>query len=147
MPPSVSLGFFLFTFSLFGFEHCHHISYFCDMTKSFWFFGFFHLCLGTFDHWGSFCIFLALDPSAGCDLSQCYFQEKHIRLKKELQRIFFSIVKGLSKIAWIGKLCFLLYKYAKWFLIIHLVKTQLWSHLMVFGFFFRFFFLGDCLNF
>jgi len=33
----------------------------------------------------------------GVILAKVIFQEKRIRLKKELQRIFFSIVKGLSK--------------------------------------------------
>jgi hypothetical protein len=40
-----------------------------------------------------------LTPVQGVILAKVIFQEKHIRLKKELQRIFFSIVKGLSKIA------------------------------------------------
>jgi hypothetical protein len=49
----------------------------------------------------------------------------------------------------IGKLCFLICEYAKWFLIIHAVKTQLWSYLMVFGLSFMVFFyvLGYHLNF
>ena len=49
-----------------------------------------------------FC-FSHLPPSVGCNLSLGYFsQEKHIRLKRGLQRIFkekhvISLVKGLSK--------------------------------------------------
>jgi len=39
----------------------------------------------------------------------------------------------------IGKLCFLTCEYAKWFIIIYASKTQLWSYLMAFGLFFRFY--------
>jgi len=42
--------------------------------------------------------FFALAPSMGCDPSQCYFKKCN-RLKMGLQRIYFSLVKGLSKMA------------------------------------------------
>jgi len=75
------------------------------------------------------------------------FQEKVIRLKRGLQGIFFRIYERMIKddlcsfqmhAFRIGKLCFLICEYAKWFLIIHAVKTQLWSYLMVFRLSFRF---------
>jgi len=92
--------------------------------------------------------FFHLPPSVGCDPSQGYvFKKKLLGSKgdyKGFLRICERIIKdGLSSFQMhafrIGKLWFLTCEYVKWFLIIHAIKTQLWSYLMVFGLSFRFF--------
>jgi len=61
---------------------------------------FFFIPPTLFGHFLSLIIFLHLPLSVGCDPSQGYFQ-KCVRLKKGLQRIYFSLVKGLSKMAFL----------------------------------------------
>ena len=58
--------------------------------------------LGTFNHYGFFC---TCPPVWGVILAKVIFQEKFIRLKRGLQRIYFSIVKRLSKIAFLHLKC------------------------------------------
>jgi len=120
-PLVLGLGSFsLFLFSPFGFEH-HCIGFFF-MLKIFGSFGFFFMptqfCLGTLMienfllcppsvAWELpivevFSISLALAPSMGCDPSQgFFFKKKCTRLKKGPQRIYFSFVKGLSKMTFL----------------------------------------------
>jgi hypothetical protein len=78
-----------------------------------------------------------LPPSVGCDPSQGYYQKNITRLKRGLQRIYFNLVKGLSKMAFLHLKCIHLGAVSLAFMwvckvIIHSNKTQLWSHLMVF---------------
>ena len=80
--------------------------------------------------------FRTCPPSVGCDPSQGYFQKCN-RLKMGLQRIYFSLVKGLSKMAFPHLKCMHLGAVNLAFMrvckvIIHSNKTQLWSHFMVF---------------
>jgi len=78
--------------------------------------------------------FFALAPSVGCDPSQSYVFKKKLLSSngdyKGFFRIYERMIKdGLSSFQMhafrIGKLCFLTCEYAKWFLIIHAIKTQL----------------------
>ena len=74
-------------------------------------------CLGTFivedffmpqelfGHFQSLWIFCTCPPVWGVILAKVIFQEKFIRLKRGLQRIYFSIVKRLSKIAFLHLKC------------------------------------------
>jgi hypothetical protein len=136
-------------FSSFGFEY-HHISYFVvflnilDPLDSFMRPSLVWIPLIIEDFWVSRTCPLVW----GVILANVIFQEKCIRLKGDYKWFFVSIVKRTIKdslfsfqtyVFRIGKLCFLSCEYAKWFLTIHSAKTQLWSHLMVFWLFFRFF--------
>jgi hypothetical protein len=119
-PLMMDLGSFsLLLNSSYGFEH-HHIVFFF-MLKTFdpldfsscpldlfghlwWLRIFFYApqcCFNTFNHWVLFFMSLALAPSVGCDPSQGYFLKKSIRLKRGLQMIYFSLVKKLSKMAFL----------------------------------------------
>ena len=117
-PLVLGLDSFSFLFSSFDFEH-RCIRFFCskfldplDFFSScpqalfghFWwlriFFYALQCCLGAFHHCGFF-LSLALAPSVGCDPSQGYFQKNVTQLKKGLQRIYFSLVKGLSKMTFL----------------------------------------------
>jgi len=55
--------------------------------------------LGHFQSLRFFLCLLHLPPSVGCDPSQGYLSQENIRLKRGLQMIYFSLVNGLSKMA------------------------------------------------
>jgi hypothetical protein len=59
-------------------------------------------CLGTFNHWGLFFLLCLshLLPVWGVILAKVAFK-KTTRLKKGLQMIYFSFVKGLSKMTFL----------------------------------------------
>jgi len=106
-----------FLFSSFGLEH-HCIDFF--FAQNFGSFGFFYApryCLGTFivedflcppvlfGHFQSLRIFWHLPPSVGCDPSQGYFKKTLPGSKRGLQKIYFSLVRGLSKMAFLHLKC------------------------------------------
>ena len=76
-------------------EH-NHLSFSYEKLKSFGYFGFSLSCPSF--AWTTLIIefFSHLPPSVGCDLSQGYVKKCN-RLIMGLQRIYFSLVKGLSK--------------------------------------------------
>jgi hypothetical protein len=78
-------------------EH-NPLNCFYEKFKSFGFFGFSLSCPSF--AWAALIIkfFRTCPPSVGCDPSQGYFQKSN-RLNMGLQRIYFSLVKGLSKMA------------------------------------------------
>jgi hypothetical protein len=117
VPPSVGLGFslcfcflhlilsiivlvfLLKIFGSFGFSlSCPSFAWVALMIENFL------LCppvfFGHFQSLRFFLCFSHLPPSLGCDTSQGYFQ-KPTRLKRGLQRIYFSFVKGLSKMVFL----------------------------------------------
>jgi hypothetical protein len=53
--------------------------------------------LGIFNHWSSFYMFLALAFHCGCDPSHDYFSRKTYQAQWGLQKVYFSLVRGLSK--------------------------------------------------
>jgi len=123
-PPVLGLG-SLSLFSSFCLVEHNHLSCFYEKLKSFGSFGFCLSCPSftwaalmienflvcppiLFGHFQSLRFFLCLShlpPSVGCDPSQSYFQKNITRLKKGLQRIYFSLVKGLSMMAFLHLKC------------------------------------------
>jgi hypothetical protein len=74
-----SLGFSSFVFSLFGFEHYHHISCFCGMLKTF--IDSLVSFMSPYFVWApliieDFLCFSHLPSSVGCDPNQSYFSRK-----------------------------------------------------------------------
>jgi hypothetical protein len=117
VPPSVRLGLFLFVFVFFIWSSIIILNFFF-MLRIFESFEFFfmppalfgHLrwlrilfyaplcCLGTFNH----CFFLShLPPVWGVILAKVIPKKNFIMLKRGLQRIYFSLVKRLSKMTFL----------------------------------------------
>jgi hypothetical protein len=93
-PLNVRFGLFLFVFLFLHLVEHHHINYFCGKLKSFGSFEFFYaptlfcFVLSTFNHWE---FFLHLPPIC----------KKHYYAQKRTAKVYFSLVEGLSKMAFL----------------------------------------------
>jgi len=112
----IDLFFYAQNFGSFGFFLCPPALYGNLRWLKFFFYAP-QYCLGTFivedflcppvlfGHFQSLRIFWHLPPSVGCDPSQGYFQKNTTTLKRGLQMIYFSLVRGLSKMAFLHLKC------------------------------------------
>jgi len=100
----IVLGFLLKIFGSFGFFFMPPALF----GHFWWLRNFFYApqcCLGTFNHWGFFFYVSHTCPPVWGVILVKVISKNITRLKRGLQRIYFSLVKGLSKMAFLHLKC------------------------------------------